>query len=616
MTHNASLVFLTWPIEGGVAETRAARRSNSHSNATTLNRTAAREAQITSDRDLRNTDTMDKYKGLQEWDSGAFGVIQLVEEPSTGNRYAVKKARIETIYHVECIDERQCTLALEEARPLLGLQHPNICLYKEFFMTWHNQISSLSFCLVMDYWDRGSLADIVQQNRQQKKKTEEKLIQRFLGQIIDALVYIHDKELPHRNLKPSNILVNSVDMFGLSDFLPEILVTDRMKVRIRLEPEQKIFMAPESDHFIYSRKTDIWSLGCILVDLMTTPIKTEPEIVKLLQVIKTNSSGLNIILEILQGEVGYPADLCQLLPKMLTVSPEERPLAKDLVNESYIKKCLTLTGSPLAGLKKKLPPDVLDQVKHESLGGILGFMQNHIDVEDAQIFALKSLARYTGDKDDVAAKMLVGEGFLSDLKEIMENSLENKELCQSCCTLLWSLAMTECISGDSLKKAFPLIAALILKHHSDWQMVESASPALWILCLKGYVTEDQVEPVTLLLLDSLQSHMERPVLAKNVCLALTGLVINSELAAYRVLVPRAGKSGLSLLQDVYRLYSDDPEIVENICQLLNDMAGYGSTHSEMRLQHMDDMMKEIRDGYESLEALSNPAKNVHYEEKL
>lgn len=47
-----------------------------------------------------------------------------------------------------------------------------------------------------------------------------------------------------------------------------------------------------------------------------------------------------------------------------------------------------------------------------------------------------------------------------------------------------------------------------------------------------------------------------------------------ELAAFRVVVLEEGSSGLSLLQETYQLYRDDPEVVENLCMLLAHLASY------------------------------------------
>lgn len=44
--------------------------------------------------------------------------------------------------------------------------------------------------------------------------------------------------------------------------------------------------------------------------------------------------------------------------------------------------------------------------------------------------------------------------------------------------------------------------------------------------------------------------------------------------AFKVAVLEEGSSGLYLLQDIYELYKDDPEVVENLCMLLAHLASY------------------------------------------
>ncbi|XP_066436491.1 serine/threonine kinase-like domain-containing protein STKLD1 isoform X2 [Eleutherodactylus coqui] len=611
---------------------------------------------------------MNEYKVLEEWGAGAFGV--------------------------ECIDEREGNLALEEALPLLELQHPHICSYKEFFMVWDCKISSLCFCLVMDYCERGNLEQMVQENRQQGKIISEEIIQQFLGQATDALIYIHKKCVTHRNLKPSNILLRRADFFVISDFLPRTLAADEMKMKIRVDPERKIFMAPESLDFLYTDKSDVWSLGCILLDLMTTSVKTGAGIIELLEMIKADPLCLQRTLEEIRDKGRYTEELCQLLPRMLKTCAEERPSATDLLREPYVVKCLIMIGSALSGLKKTLPPGVLSEFKDGSLENVIALMKTYPDFEDAQLSALKRLTNHDVDRDgpldigdtirlvslavrthndsftvqsegirvlhslisqaldredqeellssddlvttmveatrafpqnpelisaifsvmmmmsvsESAAEVLRRTGFLSDLVRIMEGSLEDREMCQSCCALIWSLAMTENqMEGGCLKKAVAVICTLLEKYGADGALVESACTALWILGMKGHIAAEQTESITLLLLEALQAHSQRPFLSKNVCLALTGLTVNSELAVYRVLVPVAGMSGLSLIKELYRLHADDPEIVENVCLLLSEMAYYGGARPELLLQHVDQLMAEIKERYDGLEEITTLA---------
>lgn len=49
-----------------------------------------------------------------------------------------------------------------------------------------------------------------------------------------------------------------------------------------------------------------------------------------------------------------------------------------------------------------------------------------------------------------------------------------------------------------------------------------------------------------------------------------------ELAALRVVVPeeRSSGSGLALVRETYERHRDDPEVVENVCRLLAQLASY------------------------------------------
>ncbi|KFQ65778.1 putative inactive protein kinase-like SgK071, partial [Pelecanus crispus] len=203
---------------------------------------------------------------LEQLPPGALGtmlVAELKTEKGAEKKYIIKQ--------VECIEEKQADEALKEAMDLLKLCHSNICAYKELFVTWDNEISSLFLCLVMQHSGQGDLSSVIKEKRQKSEKITDMVILNFLGQMVDALLYIHKRNIFHRNLKPSNILVTGEASFMLSDFSTETLMTDEMKWKIRVEESRyfKSWMAPETFVFSFTEKSDIWSLGCILLDMTT-----------------------------------------------------------------------------------------------------------------------------------------------------------------------------------------------------------------------------------------------------------------------------------------------------------------------------------------------------------
>ncbi|KAL7259021.1 hypothetical protein ACSBR1_005013 [Camellia fascicularis] len=91
----------------------------------------------------------------------------------------------------------------------------------------------------------------------------------FLYQILRGLKYVHSANVLHRDLKPSNLLLNAncdlkIGDFGLArttsetDFMTEYVVT-------------RWYRAPELllNCSEYTAAIDIWSVGCILGEIMT-----------------------------------------------------------------------------------------------------------------------------------------------------------------------------------------------------------------------------------------------------------------------------------------------------------------------------------------------------------
>ncbi|XP_027665298.2 serine/threonine kinase-like domain-containing protein STKLD1 isoform X2 [Falco rusticolus] len=601
---------------------------------------------------------------LEQLQPGALGtavVAELKTEKSAEKKYIIKQ--------VECIEEKRANEALKEAMDLLKLHHPNICTYKELFVTWDNEISSLFLCLVMQYSGQGDLSSVIKEKRQKSEKITDVVILKFLGQMVDALFYIHKQNIFHRNLKPSNILVIGEASFMLSDFSTETLMTDELKWKIRVEENSKSWMAPETFHFSFTEKSDIWSLGCILLDMSTCFVLNAEEITSLLQDIRRDTGRLEGVLTLMQNGDNSSSPLFPILCMMLQIQPSLRPTAKE---------CLTAAGASSVKLEKSLPPKVIDVLLEGGIESVLEFMQAFWDIEEVQAEAIQHLASFARDKSalpylpaftelitfamkthvdslklqvdgcslllevlshaleqdvvmaldenvtsclldtvrkhseneellslvctllmmisasEVAAENLKKVGVIPDLLSILRNYLHNEKICFSCCGVLWSLAVSENnVDKALLKSAVPVTSAVLQEHLQNGTVTESACSALWALSLQGCLTENEYEPITALLLDALRKNPERPVLVKNACQALASLLRLSEISALRFITDSKG-SGINLIEDAYHLHFDNPEVVETICMLINEMAQYDDVVLDMLSQKMEDLLSEIK----------------------
>ncbi|XP_074968786.1 serine/threonine kinase-like domain-containing protein STKLD1 isoform X4 [Phalacrocorax aristotelis] len=602
-------------------------------------------------------------------------VVELKTEKGAEKKYVLKQ--------VECIEEKQANEALKEAMDLLKLHHSNICAYKEVFVTWDNEISSLFLCLVMQHSGQGDLSSVIKEKRQRSEKITDMVILKFLGQMVDALLYIHKRSIFHRNLKPSNILVTGEASFMLSDFSTETLMTDEMKWKIRVEENSKSWMAPETFGFSFTEKSDIWSLGCILLDMTTCFVLNAEEITSLLQDIRQDTSCLEGVLTLMQNGDNSSLPLFPVLFMMLQIQPSMRPTAKDLTDVPFIRECLTVAGASLVNVKKSLPSKIIDVLLEGGIESVLESMQAFWDIEEAQAKAIQHLASFVRDKSalpylltftelitfamkthvdslklqvdgcsllleifsqaleqdvvmalgenvtsslsetvrkhseneellsllctllmmisasEVAAENLRKVGVIPDLLSILRNFYHNEKICLSCCGALWSLAASEKnVDQALLKSGVPVISVVLQEHLQNGTVTESACSALWALSLQGCLTENDYEPTTVLLLDVLRMNLERPVLVKNACLALASLLRQSEISALRFITDSKG-SGINLIKDAYNLHFDDPEVVESICVLINEMVQYDDVVLDMLSQKMEELVFEIKNRFPS-----------------
>lgn len=207
-------------------------------------------------RSLPPQDTMEKYQILDRLTPGALGTNLVVVETQTKEKHVIKQ--------VECIDEHQATKALEELMPLLKLQHVHISVYRELFILWNSEVSSLFLCLVMEH-SKDTLQNVIEKKRAARAALESQWVQNILGQVLDALEYLHQQDIIHRNLKPSNISLVSHDHCKLQDLSSDALMTDKAKWNIRAEeggrcpPGQGTAVAATVGEGPFSRGGHAWS---------------------------------------------------------------------------------------------------------------------------------------------------------------------------------------------------------------------------------------------------------------------------------------------------------------------------------------------------------------------
>ena len=186
---------------------------------------------------------------------GAFGTVYLAEDTHIHCLVAVKLARALPPTAADAVQT-----ILNEARTAAQLKHPGIVAVLDSGRT----VGGAPF-LVMDYIDGQSLRQRLEAGPLSFSETAE-----LLAEVADAVHFAHSHGIYHRDLKPTNILLDSEGRPHVADFGLALKETEQEYHRDEwagtlyyMSPEQ---VRCETDWL--DGRTDIWALGVILYEAL------------------------------------------------------------------------------------------------------------------------------------------------------------------------------------------------------------------------------------------------------------------------------------------------------------------------------------------------------------
>lgn len=145
-----------------------------------------------------------------------------------------------------------------EVKTLFVCQSPYVVTYYGAFYT------EGKLHLVLEYMDAGTLDSLL---KKAGGKVSEVVLKYTTYQILKGLKYLHkDLHIIHRDIKPGNILVNSKGEIKISDLGICGAINATLDER-QTFVGTSLYMSPERlSGESYSVKTDIWSLGLLLLE--------------------------------------------------------------------------------------------------------------------------------------------------------------------------------------------------------------------------------------------------------------------------------------------------------------------------------------------------------------
>lgn len=213
--------------------------------------------------DLIGKKLFGEYTVVDYLASGAIGAVYLARHESIGKEIAVK-----VLHERSSLDDETVARFEREAEAISLLTHPNIIRVLVFGRTDEGQLF-----LAMEYVKGMPLSAL-----KKKAGVDELRLIRIFKQLCSALEEAHEMGIVHRDLKPENVLLT--EWRGEGDFV-KILdfgmakFTEDTEERRRLSKSGIVYgtpayISPEQAQAIeVDHRADIYSLGCILYELVT-----------------------------------------------------------------------------------------------------------------------------------------------------------------------------------------------------------------------------------------------------------------------------------------------------------------------------------------------------------
>ena len=199
---------------------------------------------------------------------------------------------------------------------LKDISHPSIIKVLGYAEDKYN------FYMEMELCASGNLSTLIRKNKSYLYL--EKVIKMVSTQLLLGLKKLHENGIIHCNLKPSNILLDEFGNVKICDFkktlkVKEMTIDEIKKTKLSMTPS---YTAPEifTENGIYSFKSDLWALGCIMYEMAVGQVPFIDESVNKL-VYKIVNDEVDFTRKQLQN---YSEEFIEVIKQLLEKNPDNR----------------------------------------------------------------------------------------------------------------------------------------------------------------------------------------------------------------------------------------------------------------------------------------------------
>lgn len=201
----------------------------------------------------------DCFEIVEELHHTTGGVIYVAREKKTKTLYVLKRRRVAELGSAKDM--------LSEYELLRHLRHANVVQCYGYF--W--EFESRSLFVVLEYCGAGDLHKELKFRKRQSKPDhfKDSEVWDIFAQILSGLRYLHSKGIVHRDIKCMNLFLTNDGQIKIGDLGVSRQMSENT-VFLNSFYGTPLYLSPELvEGLPYTQKTDMWSIGVVLYELLT-----------------------------------------------------------------------------------------------------------------------------------------------------------------------------------------------------------------------------------------------------------------------------------------------------------------------------------------------------------
>ncbi|KAG5480712.1 hypothetical protein CUR178_05847 [Leishmania enriettii] len=338
-------------------------------------------------RTFTNSST-ERHKIGKRIGKGAFGDVFEVEDTLTGGKMAMKRMRLH--------DGLMADEVVQEILAMTTLTHENIIQY--FYC---EKESDTLLRLYMELAPGGTLRDKIRELPGVPLPFAE--IVHHLSCICHGLAYVHEQCYVHGDLKTANLLLGTRNRTKIGDFgtakhlAPHQLLYTMVGTPQYMAPE--VLTADVEQRLGYDFKADIWSLGCIVLEMATgSPPFAHVECAQGMGIIKyltelTDTPDLSPLFS------GNPL-VYEFVKSCLDLDPQSRPTAQELLHFDIFAGAVASQRAERLVRRAEMLYKLNKYAAMRANGGRVGIERNTVDGNGGRCTTPRNRGHYGSDDSE------------------------------------------------------------------------------------------------------------------------------------------------------------------------------------------------------------------------